>query len=110
MEFAKKLVYLRAQKKLTQTQLAEKLGVTRQTVYKWESGQSYPEAMTLWEMHLLFDISLDLLLDPNHALVEEEATPQEEETPHVEIETPHVPHTRQKREKKKGLLTRLFGK
>ena len=106
MEFSKKLVYLRTQKKLTQTQLAEKLGVTRQSVYKWESGQSYPEAMTLWEMHLLFDISLDILLDVNISLGEDTQEVIEEK-----VEESIQPQPKKKAEpKKKGIFTRLFGK
>jgi transcriptional regulator with XRE-family HTH domain len=107
MEFSKKLVYLRTQKKLTQTQLAERLGVTRQSVYKWESGQSYPEAMTLWEMHLLFDISLDILLDASVSLGEAD-TPKE--TEEVVEESVQITPKKQAEPKKKGIFTRLFGK
>ena len=48
---------------LSQQELAEKLGVSRQAVYKWECGQSYPEVPKLLEMKLLFGISIDELLD-----------------------------------------------
>ena len=43
MDFPEKLLTLRKAKDLTQEQLAEKLGVSRQSVSKWESGQATPE-------------------------------------------------------------------
>lgn len=63
MEFHEKLVALRRENHLTQSGLAAALGVTRQTVYKWETGQSYPEAMTLFAMRNLFNVPTDVLLD-----------------------------------------------
>ena len=63
MTFSEKLVVLRKIKHLTQDEFASAVGVSRQAVYKWESGQSYPEAMKLVEMKLLFGISIDDLLD-----------------------------------------------
>lgn len=63
MTFSEKLVVLRKIKHLTQDEFASAVGVSRQAVYKWESGQSYPEAQKLIEMKLLFDISIDNLLD-----------------------------------------------
>jgi transcriptional regulator with XRE-family HTH domain len=68
MEFSRKLPLLRASRGMTQTRLAEALGVTRQSVYKWESGQSYPEAMTLLALRALFGVSVDTLLDPEAEL------------------------------------------
>lgn len=44
MTFSQKLVVLRKIKHLTQDEFASAVGVSRQAVYKWESGQSYPEA------------------------------------------------------------------
>lgn len=41
MEFAEKLTALRKGRELTQEQLAEQLGVSRQSVSKWESGVSH---------------------------------------------------------------------
>ena len=63
MTFNEKLVVLRKIKHLTQDEFASAVGVSRQAVYKWESGQSYPEALKLVEMKLLFGISIDDLLD-----------------------------------------------
>ena len=43
MSIRKNLEYLRKQKKLSQEELAYKLGVSRQAVSKWESGAAFPE-------------------------------------------------------------------
>ena len=43
MSFADNLVYLRQHYGVTQEGLAEQLGVSRQTVSKWEAGTNYPE-------------------------------------------------------------------
>ena len=69
MTFKEKLVKLRKLKGLTQDEFASAVGVSRQAVYKWESGQSYPEVPKLIEMKLLFDISIDDLLDENYEVI-----------------------------------------
>ncbi|WP_084064909.1 helix-turn-helix transcriptional regulator [Paenibacillus stellifer] len=46
MEFAEKLQSYRKQRGMSQENLAEVVGVSRQAVSKWESGQSYPEMDT----------------------------------------------------------------
>lgn len=63
MTFAEKIVRLRKIKKITQDELACAVGVSRQAVYKWESAQSYPEVAKLLEIKLLFNVSIDDLLD-----------------------------------------------
>ena len=69
MTFKEKIVKLRKQKGLTQDDFASAVGVSRQAVYKWESGQSYPEAQKLLEIKKLFDISIDDLLDESYEVV-----------------------------------------
>ena len=66
MTFQEKLVILRKARGITQDEFASAVGVSRQAVYKWESGQSYPEVPKLLEMKLLFNISIDELLDDNY--------------------------------------------
>ena len=68
MEFYEKLIRLRKSRRMTQSDLAAVLGVSRQAVYKWECGQSYPEAMKLVSLKQLFGISIDDLLDPDYAV------------------------------------------
>ena len=63
MLFKEKLVILRKSRGLTQDEFASAVGVSRQAVYKWECGQSYPEVPKLLEMKLLLGISIDELLD-----------------------------------------------
>ena len=69
MTFSEKLVKLRKLKGLTQDEFANAIGVSRQAVYKWESGQSYPEVPKLVEMKAIFGISIDDLLDENYEVV-----------------------------------------
>lgn len=69
MKFGEKIVKLRKMKGLTQDEFASAVGVSRQAVYKWESGQSYPEVSKLVEMKVLFNISIDDLLDENYEII-----------------------------------------
>ena len=69
MTFQEKLVKLRKLKGITQDEFASAVGVSRQAVYKWESGQSYPEAAKLVEIKKLFEISIDDLLDDSYEVV-----------------------------------------
>jgi transcriptional regulator with XRE-family HTH domain len=65
MTFGEKLIRLRKIKSITQDELAAIIGVSRQAVYKWESGKSYPEVTKLLEIKNVFNISIDDLLDEN---------------------------------------------
>ena len=69
MTFSEKLVKLRKIKGITQDEFASAVGVSRQAVYKWESGQSYPEVSKLLEIKLLFGISIDDLLDETYEVI-----------------------------------------
>ena len=60
--FADNLALLRANHNMTQEQLAERLGVSRQSVSKWESGVCLPELATLDTLCGMFDCTLDNLL------------------------------------------------
>ena len=72
MTFQEKLVILRKTRGLTQDEFASAVGVSRQAVYKWESGQSYPEVQKLLEMKTLFSISIDNLLDDSYEVARPE--------------------------------------
>lgn len=52
------IVYLRKEKKLTQFQLAEELGVSDKTISKWERGICLPESATVEKIIKFFNISL----------------------------------------------------
>lgn len=62
MRFNERLQKLRKERSLSQEQLADNLGVSRQAVSKWESGSSYPETEKLIELSKLFSVSIDELL------------------------------------------------
>lgn len=63
MSFEKKLQSLRKASNLSQEELANELGVSRQAVSKWESGVSYPEMDKLILMTKIFNCTLDDLVN-----------------------------------------------
>lgn len=65
MTFGEKLSKMRKEYNYTQEQLADILGVSRQSVSKWESEITYPETDKLIEIGKLFDCSMDYLLKEN---------------------------------------------
>ena len=77
MDLGKKIETLRKQKKMSQEQLADKLGVSRQSVFKWESAESTPSIDKLKELSKLFGVSLDVLLDDTKDVNEEPKTQTE---------------------------------
>ena len=62
MTFAEKLKFIRKQAGMSQEQLAEKLGVSRQAVTKWETDAGIPDIENIMAISALFDISIDELL------------------------------------------------
>lgn len=62
IEIANKLLQLRKEKGLSQEQLAQKLGISRQAISKWERAEASPDTDNLIELARLYDISLDELL------------------------------------------------
>ncbi len=63
MSFRKNLEYLRKGRKLSQEDLADKLGISRQSVSKWESGAAYPETEKILAICKIFDCTLDELMN-----------------------------------------------
>ena len=63
MTLQEKLTTLRKQKGLSQDALADKLYVSRQAVYKWETGQSIPDIEKLRVLSSLYNVSIDNLLN-----------------------------------------------
>jgi transcriptional regulator with XRE-family HTH domain len=62
MQFHEKLQMLRKEKGLSQEMLAEMLGLSRQAISKWESGQTYPETDKLIVLSEIFGVTVDSLL------------------------------------------------
>ncbi len=63
MDIGKNILKLRKKQGLSQEQLAEKMGVTRQTISNWELGESSPDLKQAKELSKIFNISLDKLVD-----------------------------------------------
>ena len=102
MEFNNKLYELRKQKGLSQEELANRLNVSRQTVSKWEVGESSPDMEKLVAISELFDISLDeLVLDK--ATKKEETTEQTTKQKLYSDIKEHVLTEDNKKKAKKGL-------
>lgn len=62
MNFNEKLVNLRKSKGLSQEELGMELDVSRQTISKWEAGQSYPDFQRLVMLSDYFNMTLDELV------------------------------------------------
>lgn len=65
MKLSDNLKIIRKENNLSQEQLAEKLGVSRQAVSKWESGQSYPEMDKVLLICKFFNCNIDELMNEN---------------------------------------------
>lgn len=68
MKFNEKIIMLRKNKNLSQEDLGNELGVARQTISKWELGETTPEMDKLIKMSEIFEITLDDLIkdtEPN---------------------------------------------
>lgn len=62
MDIGEKIKHARSKAKLTQEQVAEALGVSRQTISNWENEKTYPDIVSVVKMSDLYDISVDHLL------------------------------------------------
>ena len=62
----------RKKKRVTQQELADFIGVTKASVSKWETNQSYPDITLLPLLAAYFDVSIDSLLNYNSQLTSEE--------------------------------------
>ena len=58
MNLSDNLKRIRKENNLSQEQLADKLGVSRQSVSKWESGQAYPEMDKVLQLCQLFNLNI----------------------------------------------------
>lgn len=65
MKFGENLYNLRKKQKISQEKLAEKIGVSRQSVSKWENGTAYPEMNRIFELCKMFHCKLNDLVNDN---------------------------------------------
>lgn len=70
MVFSERLKKEREKRSWSQTELAEKIYVSRQSVSKWETGKNYPSIEVIIDLSDLFEITIDELLRSDEALTE----------------------------------------
>ena len=102
MTFGDKLAKLRREQNYTQEQFADLLGVSRQSVSKWESDLAYPETDKLVKICELFNCSSDyLLLNGNDGVAPRQPQiddgEQSEQTDTFEIRVPPIKERKSKR-------------
>ncbi len=69
MTFGEKLKKLRIEKQLSQEDLANQLGVSRQAISKWEQDIALPDTNNLILIAKIFKVSLDDLVNYNDELI-----------------------------------------
>ena len=79
IEIANRLYEYRKQRNLSQEELAQQIGVSRQAVSKWERAESSPDTDNLIELAKLYGVSLDELLFTNEPTKKEEEPGRERE-------------------------------
>ena len=62
------LKQLRKAQRMTQAQLAEKLGISRSSIAMWETGQAVPSISHLRQLSSIFNVSTDTLLQQNSTI------------------------------------------
>lgn len=67
MSLGQQLKKFRELKSLSQEDIAQKIGVTRQAVYKWENDKSYPDIDNLILLSELYNVTLDELIKGNES-------------------------------------------
>ena len=86
MILADKIMQLRKKAGWSQEELAEQLGVTRQSVSKWEGAQSMPDMEKILQMSRLFGVSTDFLLKDELEAAEPDVAPDEPALRRVSME------------------------
>lgn len=78
MEFHERLYEVRKSAGMTQSDLAEKLDVSRQAVSRWEMGTAKPDFENLIAISNIFDVSIDYLLKGSEIAPDGKIRPAEE--------------------------------
>lgn len=66
MKLSEKILNLRKARNMSQEELAEQLGVSRQAVSRWEVGSALPDASNILQLSKLFGVSADYLLNDDY--------------------------------------------
>lgn len=69
MEIGNKLKTARNEANFTQEEIAEKLGVSRQTISNWENSKSYPDIISVIKLSDIYSITLDALLKEDKNMI-----------------------------------------
>ena len=85
IELANRLYEYRKQSGLSQEELAEKLGISRQSVSKWERAESCPDTDNLIELSKIYNVTMDELLNTSKDI----KNIKEEKTEEVKEEKPY---------------------
>ncbi len=90
MKFCDKLIQLRREKGYSQEQLADLLKISRQSVSKWEAGQSMPELNKLIALADLFGVTVDCLVRED-SIPGQEPRSEDRDHPTVQYQPVYVP-------------------
>lgn len=108
MKLHEKIYELRKKDGLSQEALSEKLGVSRQSVSKWETGEATPEVSKLVSLSKLFGVTTDYLLNDEIDFFESEAAAEAPENPSPFSATPvweSIETEKPKKKKSKSIKT-----
>lgn len=75
MTLREKMIFLRERAELSQTELAEKVGLSRQAISRWESGENVPSRENMKALAAVYHVSMDWLCNDGAGI--EEAEKQE---------------------------------
>lgn len=99
MKFGDNLNILRKSKKMSQEKLAEKVGVSRQSISKWETGEAYPEMNNILRLCQVFGCGINHLVNEN--LIDLDSLDEE-------IKMKVVKFKKEKQQKMKGISKAIF--
>lgn len=102
IKLANRLVELRKEHKLSQEALAERLGLSRQSISKWERAEASPDTDNLIALAEVYGITLDQLLGNSEANAQPQ--PQADEPPKAEKEPLSVKQIKGKSQLKRAPL------
>lgn len=104
-EYLKKL---RIENNLSQEKLGEKLGLSRQSVSKWEQGSTVPDIENIMKLAKLYNVSVDSILNGEEDKKEEISQPEKEPEISINPAEESIKNEEAKQEKKKVHHTWVF--